>query len=229
MKSVARLPSSFRKEAAALKRPSSTTSSTCPTWTVTTCKPFHWNTGRLCSKPASRRQSVWRLVEYFVEDGEAIYQAAVAHGMEGVVAKRRDSAYEAGRRSKKWLKAKVTRSDEFVVCGYTEGTGTRADTFGALVLGMRQQDGSLVYAGEVGTGFDSRTLRALRGRLDALKSEVPPLLEPASRRKSRWSWLRQSGPITWVRPELMAEVKYAERTDDGELRAPVFLRVREDR
>jgi bifunctional non-homologous end joining protein LigD len=64
-----------------------------------------------------------RLVEYFQEDGDATYQAAVANGMEGIVAKRRDSVYEAGRRSKKWLKTKVTRSEAFMVCGYTEGTG----------------------------------------------------------------------------------------------------------
>jgi bifunctional non-homologous end joining protein LigD len=76
-----------------------------------------------------------RLVEYFERDGEGTYQAAVANGMEGVVAKRRDSSYQAGRRSKKWLKAKVTWREVFIVCGYTEGTGTRADTFGALVPG----------------------------------------------------------------------------------------------
>jgi bifunctional non-homologous end joining protein LigD len=166
-----------------------------------------------------------RLVEYFQEAGEATYEAAVANGMEGVVAKRRDSAYEAGRRSKKWLKAKITRSEAFIVCGYTKGTGTRADTFGALVLGLRQEDGGLAYAGEVGTGFDFRTLRGIRRRLEALRSDVSPFGESVLKRGSRWSWLRQSGPITWVRPELAAEVKYAERTDDGQLRAPVFLRL----
>jgi bifunctional non-homologous end joining protein LigD len=168
-----------------------------------------------------------RLVEYFQAAGEATYQAAVANGMEGVVGKRRDSNYEAGRRSKKWLKAKITRSEAFTVCGYTEGTGTRADTFGALVLGVRKDDGSLAYAGEVGTGFDFRSLRTIRRRLDALRSDVSPFGESVVKRGSRWSWLRHSGPITWVRPELLAEVKYAERTDDGQLRAPVFLRLLE--
>jgi bifunctional non-homologous end joining protein LigD len=118
--------------------------------------------------------------------------------------------------------------EALIVCGYTEGTGARAETFGALVLGMRQMDGSLAYAGEVRTGFDLRSLRTIRRRLDVLRSDVSPFGESVFKRGSRWSWLPQSGPITWVRPELVAEVKYAERTDDGQLRAPVFLRLLEN-
>jgi bifunctional non-homologous end joining protein LigD len=158
-------------------------------------------------------------VARFEAEGEAAYEAAVAYGLEGVIAKRRDSHYEPGRRSAAWLKVKATHSEDFVVGGYTAGQGARAGTFGALVLGSFDERGRLVYAGHVGSGFDERDLEDLRERLQPLRSrtcpfsDVPPV----------------NAPTTWVRPELVVEVKYAERTRDGRLRSPVFLRVREDK
>ena len=162
-----------------------------------------------------------RLVESFPKDGEAVYQAAVANGMEGVVAKRRDSVYEAGQRSRKWLKAKMTRTAQFVICGYAAA----GDSFSTLALGMRLTDGRLVWAGEVGTGFERASKRELALRLRSARTDASPLANPPPENRSRWSWSRSNPSITWVLPEMVAEVRYAEQSDDGNLRAPVFLRL----
>jgi bifunctional non-homologous end joining protein LigD len=160
-----------------------------------------------------------RVLEYFEEDGEAAHEAALSHGLEGIIAKRRDSPYESGRRSRHWLKVKATRNDEFVIAGYTAGDGSRADTFGALLLGYYDDDGRLLFASHVGSGFDDRTLADLRKRLDGIRTDDCAFLEPPP----------LNAPATWVRPELVAEVKFAQWTEDGRLRAPVFLRLRDDK
>src|SRR5207244_602792 len=100
------------------------------------------------------------------EDGIALHAAALASGFEGVVGKRKDSRYEAGRRSPAWLKVKPTRSADFVIGGYTKGKGSRAP-FGALLVGHWDQ-GKLHYASHVGSGFDDRTLAHVKARLDPL-------------------------------------------------------------
>jgi bifunctional non-homologous end joining protein LigD len=160
-----------------------------------------------------------RLVDQFPEEGEAAFRAAVEHGLEGVMAKRRDSPYRPSERSHLWLKVKATLSDEFVIGGYTRGAGSRTATFGALLLGQYGEGGRLRYAGNVGTGFDERLLQELRQRLDALKTPRSPFSDEVGER----------GEAAWVKPELVAEVKFAERTADGHLRAPAFLRLREDK
>ena len=160
-----------------------------------------------------------RLVDQFEEAGEAAYEAAVEHGLEGVMAKRRDSPYRSGERSRLWLKVKATTSDEFIVGGYSRGTGARSDTLGALILGQYDDQGKLRYAGHVGTGFDDRALKELRQRLDALLTDRSPFAGEVSGRTE----------AVWVKPELVAEVKFAQRTSDGRLRVPVFLRLREDK
>jgi bifunctional non-homologous end joining protein LigD len=160
-----------------------------------------------------------RLLEAFEEEGETAYRAAVDLGLEGVVAKRRSSVYEPGRRARSWLKVKATLSDEFVVGGYTQGQGGRAKTFGALVLGSYDQYGRLRFVGGVGSGFDDRTLEALLPRLESLRTEECPFAEEPPLKPSP----------AWVRPELVVEVKFAQRTREGQLRAPVFLRLREDK
>ncbi len=171
-----------------------------------------------------------RLLEHFSEEGEAAYEAATEHGLEGVVAKKKDSVYESGRRTRTWLKVKASREDEFVVGGYTQGAGARASTFGALLVGQYDDAGRLVYAGNVGTGFDDRTLQDLRGRLEALKTDGCPfgVIEPGG---SRWKPPRSAsgGPTTWVRPELVASVKFAQWTEDNHLRAPSFRGLRPDK
>jgi bifunctional non-homologous end joining protein LigD len=150
------------------------------------------------------------------DDGVALHAAALAQGFEGVMAKRRDSRYEAGRRSAAWLKMKPTHSAEFVIGGYTRGKGARAP-LGALLLGYWEGD-RLRYAGNVGSGFDEATLARVKKRLEPLETGEPPFAEAPSQPRS----------TTWLRPETVAEVKFAEWTPDGYLRAPVFLRLRED-
>jgi bifunctional non-homologous end joining protein LigD len=160
-----------------------------------------------------------RPVEYLEQDGLALYEAALKNGLEGVIAKRKDSLYIPGKRSRGWLKIKSVLSDEFVIGGYTQGTGNRAKTFGALLLGVLDDSGRLVFAGHVGTGFDERLLLEVKKRLDAIRSDRSPFkVDPAI-----------NAPATWVRPVLVAEIKFAERTADGLLRAPVFLRLRYDK
>jgi bifunctional non-homologous end joining protein LigD len=158
------------------------------------------------------------ILDDFPEAGEAAYRALTARGFEGVVAKRRNSKYEAGKRSPNWLKIKSTLSEEFLIGGYSVGLGSRSSTFGALLLGTREEDGSLRYVGNVGSGFSDKTLEQYLPELERLKtkktpfSAVPPLKTPA----------------TWLEPKLVAEVKFNQWTPDGHLRAPVFLRMRQD-
>jgi bifunctional non-homologous end joining protein LigD len=162
---------------------------------------------------------VVRPLEALEGDGVAVYEAALALGLEGLVAKHRRSLYESGRRSPHWLKLKGTRADELVIGGYTEGKGARADTIGALLLGQYDGEGRLRYVGHAGSGFDERTATEVRRKLDALRADVCPF---------EGEYLANSRP-TWVRPELVAEVKFAEWTSDHKLRAPVFVRLREDK
>ncbi|HEY8553890.1 MAG TPA: non-homologous end-joining DNA ligase [Burkholderiales bacterium] len=157
------------------------------------------------------------LLVHAEEDGIALYRAALENGFEGAIAKRKDSKYEAGRRSSAWLKVKPTQSAEFVVGGYTAGRGARA-ALGALLLGYYDADGRLHYAGHVGSGFDDRTLAQVKARLERLRTDARPFAEKPP----------LHSPTVWVRPEVVAEVKFHSWTDDGYLRAPVFLRLRDD-
>lgn len=159
------------------------------------------------------------LLDAFHDDGVAAYEAAIEHGLEGIVAKRRDGAYEAGRRGRSWLKMKGTTSDEFVVGGYSEGQGGRASTFGALLIGQYDDEGRLIYAGNAGSGFDDHLLASLRKQLDGMRRKTSPFDNDVPGKP----------PPTWVKPELVVEVKFAEWTHDGHLRAPVFLRLRDDK
>lgn len=150
------------------------------------------------------------------EDGVALYQAALASGFEGVIGKRKQSKYEAGRRSSSWVKVKSTRSAEFVVGGYTKGKGARSP-LGALLVGYREGK-KLRYASHVGSGFDEQSLARMRARLEPLGRKSCPFAEEPE----------LNAPTTWVEPEAVVEVKFQGWTDDGSLRAPVFLRLRDD-
>lgn len=164
-----------------------------------------------CLLPSTSVQLV-----HAAEDGPALYEAALASGFEGVVGKRKDSAYQAGRRSSAWLKIKPTQSAEFVVGGYTAGKGARAP-LGALLLGVHEGE-ELRYVSHVGSGFDERTLAEVLARLEALRTKTRPFANKPD----------MHAPVTWVKPELVAEVEFQEWTGDGSLRAPVFLRLRDD-
>ena len=112
------------------------------------------------------------VLERFDAPANQVYEALVARGYEGVVAKRLNSLYVAGERSDSWRKRKSERTDEFVVVGYTDGSGSRASSFGALVLGQRDQQGTFVYAGRVGTGFRANQLDLIRDRMNTLAEEA---------------------------------------------------------
>ncbi|MEW6688238.1 MAG: DNA ligase D [Pseudomonadota bacterium] len=150
------------------------------------------------------------------EDGIALQAAALASGFEGVIGKRKDSRYEAGKRSGAWLKVKPARSADFVIGGYTRGRGSRAP-LGALLVGT-WEGGKLRYASHVGSGFDDRSLQQVKAKLEKLQRKTCPFDETPER----------NAPTTWVEPKLVAEVKFQSWTDDGHLRAPVFLRLRDD-
>jgi bifunctional non-homologous end joining protein LigD len=171
-----------------------------------------------------------RIVDTYPEHGVALYDAALASGMEGIVAKRRDSRYETGKRTDSWLKIKATHSDEFVVGGYTVGSGSRDKTFGSLVVGYYKPGATkLTYVGHAGSGFDERTLHSVFSKLKTLRAAESPFDGPVP---TVGRWVRPGkaeGPITWVTPDLVAQVKYAEMTSDGIMRAPVFLGLRDDK
>jgi bifunctional non-homologous end joining protein LigD len=151
------------------------------------------------------------------EAGEALYAEACRKGWEGVIAKRADSPYRATR-SRDWLKFKCEKGQELVVGGFTAPKGSRTE-FGALLLGYH--DGAtLRYAGKVGTGFDQATLRELGESLRALRRDDPPFADAAS--------IRERG-VTWVEPELVAQVAFTEWTRAGRLRHPRFLGLRDDK
>ncbi|HUZ82052.1 MAG TPA: DNA ligase D [Gaiellaceae bacterium] len=156
------------------------------------------------------------------DDGDALFAAAQERGLEGVIAKRRNSAYKEGKRTRDWLKVKTENSEEFVVAGYTRGSGRRAGTFGSLVLAV-SEGGDLRYAGNVGTGFDDAELRRLLKLLEPLRRDTAPFaVEPKLPRVRK-------GDVQWVETRLVAQVRFSEWTHEGHLRHPSYLGIREPR
>ena len=162
------------------------------------------------------------LVSPVFDDGGALERAAREQGLEGVVAKRVDSTYQSGKRSRDWRKVKVREEQELVIAGYTKGQGRRSGAMGALVLGVREA-GELRWAGNVGSGFTDAGLETLRQRLEPLRRPTSPFAETPRMPRIR------KGDVQWVEPELVAEVTFAEWTSEGRLRAPVYLGLREDK
>ena len=158
-----------------------------------------------------------RFTEHINTDGEAYFRQACASGWEGVIAKRADAPYRAGR-SRDWLKFKCESGQEFVIGGFTDPRGTRTG-FGALLLGYYDPGHQLVYAGKVGTGFTQRTLGSLHASLAGLEQDHPPFDRGT---------LPRSG-VHWVQPRLVAEVGFSEWTTAGELRHPRFQGLRDDK
>ncbi len=148
-------------------------------------------------------------------EGEALYREACRRGWEGLIAKRVDSPYTHGR-SRDWLKLKCSAEQELVIGGFTPPRGSRTE-LGALLLGY-YEDGSLRYAGKVGTGFTRATLRDLAERLRPLQRDSSPFANELRERAA-----------TWVEPRLVAQVGFSEWTRDGRLRHPRFLGLREDK
>jgi bifunctional non-homologous end joining protein LigD len=159
-----------------------------------------------------------RYSEYFTGNGAEILEAVKAQGLEGVIAKRPESVYES-RRSPDWVKWKVVDTASLVICGFTPGEGSRSgeNLFGALALGIFD-GGQLKWAGNVGTGFDRKMIEMVYSKLAPLVTDQSPFVsEKGLPRK-----------VTWTRPELVCEVKYANWTEEGRLRAPVFMGLRPD-
>jgi bifunctional non-homologous end joining protein LigD len=152
-----------------------------------------------------------------IDDGAAFFEAVREKGLEGIMAKRRDSPYRAGDRNADWLKVKVVSTTDCRIIGFTPGEGGTRNSFGALHL-AQHADGNLVYRGKVGSGFSERERRELRALLD----DLPPLEEDVAGRPSN-----RNG--TWVAPLLTCEIKYNELTRSGVFRAPVYLRLRPDK
>jgi bifunctional non-homologous end joining protein LigD len=156
------------------------------------------------------------------DDGAALLQAAAQQGLEGIVAKKIDSAYIPNGRGGEWLKLKSHGRQEFLVAGYTQGTGSRRSSFGALVLAV-EAPGGLRYAGNVGTGFDERELSRLSELLHPLeRADSPFPVEPTMARVRR-------GGVTWVEPRLVVEVAFSEWTHDGHVRHPSYKGLRDDK
>jgi DNA ligase D-like protein (predicted ligase)/DNA ligase D-like protein (predicted polymerase)/DNA ligase D-like protein (predicted 3'-phosphoesterase) len=165
---------------------------------------------------AVKKESSYRVSEV-VEDGPAFFEAVKELGLEGVMAKQRNSTYSPGKRTDSWLKIKTRQTTEAVIIGYTSGKGDRQTSFGALHLAQAAGDG-LKYIGKVGGGFDDHSLKAVSGELEKLTTIKRPVKEkPLDDARS-----------VWVEPRLMCEVSFASWTPDGLLREPVFLRLRPD-
>jgi bifunctional non-homologous end joining protein LigD len=158
-----------------------------------------------------------RLSEVVPGDGRALYKRALEQGWEGLIAKRVDSVYQTGKRSHDWRKLKILHEQEFVVGGWTDSR-TTGRPFGALLLGYHDDNGDLIYAGHTGTGFNGRELDRVYRLLKALETPVCPFKKRP----------RPNERPHWTKPKLVAQVKFSEWTDDGVLRQPVYLGMRDD-
>jgi bifunctional non-homologous end joining protein LigD len=165
---------------------------------------------------AIRQSEALQVSEAWRDDSQRRFEQACRAGWEGLIAKRAASPYVPGR-SRDWLKLKCVWEQEFVIGGYTDPAGSRTD-FGALLVGY-YEDGRLRYAGKVGTGYTAATLRDLGARLRTLETPGSPFIDvrPIPR------------GTHWTRPELVAQIGFAEWTNDGRLRQPRFLGLRDDK
>ncbi len=163
-----------------------------------------------------------RFSDHYPEKGRELFEVARTSGLEGILAKKRDSLYHE-ERTRDWLKIKITQTQDCVVGGYTDPEGSR-QYFGSLVLGLYDKRGHLIHVGQAGTGFDQKTLKEIYGQLHPLEAKESPFFGEVA-------GLRE---FHFVRPKLVAEIKFSEwthETDEGgmKLRAPVFLRLRFDK
>ncbi|HEX3814927.1 MAG TPA: non-homologous end-joining DNA ligase [Mycobacteriales bacterium] len=177
---------------------------------------------------AERRQTLERLdlhgpaamVPPTFDDGPATVRACREQHLEGVVAKRLDSVYRPGRRSPDWVKVRLLKRQEFVVCGFEVGVGGRTGQIGSLVLGY-YADGDLRYAGQVGSGLTGPVLKDLESRLKPLHQKESPFAEMLTTVEKRG--------VTWCVPRLVVEVSFGEWTPAGRLRFPTYQGLRDDK
>ena len=164
-----------------------------------------------------KKDAVIKYADHVMEKGTAFFKAAGKQGLEGIMAKKADSQYYKGARTSDWLKIKHHQSDEVVIVGFTKPTGSRP-YFGALVLAVKGKNG-LQYAGHTGSGFSDKLLKEVYDKLVQLKTASSPFTEK----------VKTNMPVTWVKPKYVCEVKFTEWTNDGKMRHPIFLRMREDK
>jgi bifunctional non-homologous end joining protein LigD len=160
---------------------------------------------------------ILRISEAVPGDARALYERALQHGWEGLIAKGVDSLYHTGKRTHDWRKLKILREQEFVVGGWTDSRTTDR-RFGALLLGYYDDAGELIYAGHTGTGFDGKELERVYRLLKPLETATCPFTKTP----------RPNERPHWTTPKLVAQVKFGEWTDDGVLRQPVYLGMRDD-
>lgn len=180
-------------------------------------EPWSTRRERLEGLLHDRTSAHLKLSEYTSRNAPAMLKRARARGWEGIIAKRRDSRYKPGTRTSAWLKLKIEFRQELVVGGWTEPRRTH-QYLGALLLGYYDGD-RLVYAGSVGTGFNRAGLRAMHERLTPLERKTSPFAEPP----------KTGEPVHWTCPVVVVEVKFSEWTNEGKLRQPVFVGVRDDK
>jgi bifunctional non-homologous end joining protein LigD len=158
-----------------------------------------------------------RLSDSIEEKGIALFEAAEKNKLEGIIAKDLESPYQFDQRSSHWLKIKIVHEQEAIICGFTKPRGGRKH-FGALILGI-YKDKTLTYIGHTGGGFNDQSLKSLSTKLQPLiTNECPFKIKP-----------KTNMPVTWVKPQLMCQVKFQEWTSDGSMRQPIFLGLREDK
>jgi len=167
-------------------------------------------------KDAIKSDTPYRISE-IVEDGEALFEAAKLHEVEGIMSKRKDGKYLPGKRNELWIKVKVRNTADCVIIGYNEGKGDRKVTFGGLHIAERVND-ELAYRGKVGTGFDDAMIKEIFSQLKTLKETKKPIAAKVLDEKTS----------IWVEPKLVVEISYAKITSDKMFREPVFLRLRPD-
>ncbi|WP_149914316.1 DNA ligase D [Sphingobacterium cavernae] len=155
--------------------------------------------------------------DFVLENGKAFFKEAQNLGLEGIIAKKIDSYYTSNVRSSEWLKIKIQQTEEALICGFTEAKGSR-NKFGSLVLG-KYLDDELVFCGHVGTGFKEKDLNELHSKMLPLERKSSPFQKVP----------KTNGKTTWIKPELVAEIKFTELTNDLIYRHPVFLHLREDK
>ena len=167
-------------------------------------------------KEALVENEIIKFSDHILEKGKDFFQAASDMGLEGIIAKKTDSIYREHVRSSEWLKIKIHKSDEAVICGFTEPKGSRKK-FGALILG-KYLNNEMVFCGHTGSGFSDKSLVEIYEKLQPLVTEKSVFkITPKTNAKA-----------TWVKPELVAEIKFTELTKDHIYRHPIFLRLRED-
>jgi bifunctional non-homologous end joining protein LigD len=199
-----------------------------------------WYEGKnLMGLPLTERQAIMRdviptdddrvrLSQTFKANGTEFFEAAGKIGLEGIMAKKAKSTYSQDNRSKDWLKIKINKRQEVVIGGFTKNEGT-AKQFSSLLLGVYEA-GKLQYVGKVGTGFSDKLQKEMMAKFDVLRAEKSPFSsEPDVNKPSRFRPNPPKAKATWLKPELVCEVSFAEVTSDGVFRHPSFEGMRDDK